>query len=761
MRSRTDRARRLGAAALVAAALAGCRGESELRFPAAPLVVVSIDTLRADRLPAYGYRGVATPAIDRLAADGVVFDAAYAHYPLTLPSHVSLLTGLLPPAHGVRDNAGYPFRAAEHPYLPELLRRSGYAAGGFVSSFVLRGDTGLADGFDVYEGDIARAPGASLDSGQRPGAQTAELALRWLRAHADRPFLLFLHLYEPHAPYTPPEPFASRYPDAPYDGEIAAADAVVATLLAELDRLALYDRALVVLVADHGEGLGDHGESQHGVFLYRSTVQVPLVVKLPRGARAGTREPRPVGLVDVTPTLLELAGLSVPAGLDGRSLFAATPDAGGERGIYAETYLPRLHYGWSDLQAVYETRWAYVEAPEPELFDLAADPAQTANVLSAHRREAARLRDVVARLDRPLPERERVDAETAARLAALGYLSGPPVARAEALPDPKSQRHQLHAIENAFAAFADGDHRRAAAELEALLEAQPKMFDAWTRLARSLDALGREDEALAAWERVLELSGGAPEYALIVAGGKLRRGEAEEARALAEIGRAYDPALADEILLRADFATGRRDAALARLAEMARAGTADEPQLRQLAAARRERGAPQEAVALLTPLLATAEPATQAVHALALADLGRGAEALARLEPLAAAAPADATVLAAYGTVLLRLDRVAAARAALERAVELAPREPEAWNTLGVARYRTSGPRPAMEAWQRALALDPRRLDVLFNLGLVATEAGDRQVARQALERFVEQAPPERFAADIARARAALRRLAG
>ena len=242
--------------------------------------------------------------------------------PLTLPSHVSILTGELPPVHKVRDNAGYPFESAKHPYLPRLLKQAGYETGAAISAFVLRPDTGLADGFDLYDGELRPELGDTIDSVQRPGGETLQAALPWIRERAGRPFFFFLHLYEPHAPYEAPEPFASRYPD-PYDGEVAAADAVVGDLVAELKRLGIYDRATVVLLSDHGEGLGDHGEGQHGIFLYRETLQVPLLVKLPGGKRGGERIAAPAQLADVTPTLLSLAGLEVPRELPG--LFSPGP----------------------------------------------------------------------------------------------------------------------------------------------------------------------------------------------------------------------------------------------------------------------------------------------------------------------------------------------------------------------------------------------------------------------------------------------------
>jgi len=753
------RLRRSSLAAVVALGLvvAGCGGKSEPRFPDAPIVLISIDTLRADRLPVYGYRGVATPALDALAADGLVFDNAYSHYPLTLPAHTSLLTGLLPPNHGVRDNAGYPFDAARHPYLPRLLAAAGYATGGFVSAYVLRADTGIGDGFATFDSAIEIEPGASLDSGQRPGLQTTALAAQWIRAQGDQPFFLFLHLYEPHTPYTPPEPFRSRYADQPYDGEIATADAVVGGLVNELKRLGIYDRAVIALVADHGEGLGDHGEDQHGVFLYRSTLHVPLFLKLPESRRAGERVARPVGLVDVAPTLLALAGAATPAGLDGRSLLTAPRDGEAARGIYAESYYPRLHFGWSDLQALYEERWAYVDAPEAELYDLSADPGQQRNVLATNRREYSRLRDAVAAIDKPLAEPESVDAETAAKLAALGYLSAAPVRATGDLPDPKSQRGLLASIEGGFTAFAEGRHEEAVRHFRATLAENDQMLDVWAFLARALHKLEREEESVAAWERVLELSGGSADVALLVATGQFRLRRFAEARELAELGRRGNAKAADELLAQIDLAEGRSADAFARMERAVAEGRATEGIAYKLALARLEAGRPADAAALLAPFAERAEAATRVVYGLALSDSGRHGEGLAELERARAQGEDSPKLHEALGTVLLRLDRPAEARAALERALALDPKRPDAWNTLGVALFRLAGPRPAMDAWKRALALDPERYDVLYNLGLVALQAGDRDEARRALGRFVERAPRDRYGPDIARAQAALR----
>lgn len=293
------------------------RGGGHPTAPAGtPVILISVDTLRADHLPTYGYRAVATPHIDALARRGVVFENAYTTCPLTLPAHASVLTGRVPPDHGVRNNLGYVLKPGV-PTLQGRLRARGYATGGAVSAYVMRGDTGLREGFDFYD-DVPVTSLSTESAGrvQRAGAQTAARLLEFARGAGGRPLFLFLHLYEPHLPYEPPEPFRSAAAH-PYDGEIAAADAVVGDFLGALDKSGLLDRALVILTSDHGEGLGDHGEADHGILLYREALHVPLIVKLPGDARAGRRVSAPVGLIDVLPTLGQTLGLDLPADLPG------------------------------------------------------------------------------------------------------------------------------------------------------------------------------------------------------------------------------------------------------------------------------------------------------------------------------------------------------------------------------------------------------------------------------------------------------------
>jgi arylsulfatase A-like enzyme/cytochrome c-type biogenesis protein CcmH/NrfG len=508
----------LACAIAIAVAVAGCRrGGSPAGAPAPPpsIVLISIDTLRSDRLPAYGYAAGSTPAIDALRRDSVLFSRAYANVPLTLPSHASLLTGLLPAGHGVRDNVGYRLDASQVPYAPELLRRAGYATGAAMSSYVLRSATGLAAGFDLYDDHFTARTAPGPGGVQRAGRETLARARDWLRASAQGRFFFLLHLYEPHTPYEPPPEFAHLA--SRYDGEVAAADQVVGELVAELRSLGVYDRAAILLVSDHGEGLGDHGESTHGILLYRESLQVPLLLKLPGGRRAGATVDTPVQLVDVLPTLAGLAGAPPPERADGISLLPlldGEPGAAAPRPIYAETYYPRLHFGWSELVSAIEGGYHLIDGPDPELYDLAADPGERRSLRDAERRRFGELRQQLAGYERRFAPPAPADEETRRSLAALGYLGGAPAPASGPLPDPKSRIHTLADLDQGLRWMAERRFAEAVAALERAVAAHPQLVDGWESLALAQRQLGRLEEALQSFGRAIELSGGTPELAV-------------------------------------------------------------------------------------------------------------------------------------------------------------------------------------------------------------------------------------------------------
>ncbi len=540
------------------------------------LVIISIDTLRADRLPLYGHAQGKTPALDAFARDAVLFQHAYAHAPQTLPSHASIFTGLLPFEHGIRDNLGFTL-AADKPTLPALLQQAGYRTGGFVSSYVLRSETGIGRGFEVYNAEFPETGGdRSPGQVQRPGEQTLAAATRWLDTLADPRFFLFFHIYEPHKPYAPPDRFASL---DPYDGEVAYSDEIVGKLLQDLKRRNLYDAATIVVLSDHGEGLGDHGELEHGLFIYDESIRVPWIMKLPSNRSAGRKVTSPIQHIDLVPTMLRLANLEPIAGVRGRDLGPALTNSGSiaPQGIYSEALYSRYHFGWSELLSLTDERYRFIKAPREELYDLERDPDERQNIVSERGQAAAAMRSALDGLvaGRAIDAPSAVSAEDRQRLAALGYVgttSAPSTQPGTSLPDPKDMapvlRRYREAVELLDAQkFADG-----ADALGSVLKDNPGMTDVWLQYAGVLRKLGRDAEALHAYQQVVRLKPEEPSGLLGAASTLIALGRLDEARQHADLAVNRSPATAHETLAeialaRKDYAEAQRQANLAAQAD--------------------------------------------------------------------------------------------------------------------------------------------------------------------------------------------------
>ncbi|MDQ6799715.1 MAG: tetratricopeptide repeat protein [Acidobacteriota bacterium] len=543
--------------------LAGCGREKSTN---APVILISIDTLRADHLTAYGAKLVDTSAIDRLARDGIVFENAYSHVPLTLPSHVTILTGRLPFENGVRSNIGYKLDHDVQSSLPRLLKQRGYATGGAVSAYVIRGETGIGPLFDFYDDSMEVWESATLGAIQRRGDETSRVALNWVDRVRDKPFFLFLHLFEPHTPYAPVEPFRSKYAN-PYDGEIATADAIVGRFFAELEKRGLYDQSLIILCADHGEGLNDHGEAEHGVLLYREVLHVPLIVKLPGQKLGGKRVAAPAQLVDILPTITDVVGAPTPNGLPGVSLVAEGRNA--NRTIYSETLYPRLHLGWSQLRSLTNARDHYIESPAPELYDIAKDPRETRNIREEQRRDARALAEGLSKIPLNLRAQKPADAEEMARLAALGYLSGAASNTSGPLKNPRDHIQVLARIQQTFVLNQEGRYRESIELCRQILREYPDLVDVYMQLAGDLRRLGRLKEALDAYREAIRRS---PQLvdsvALEIAKLELDLGDVKAAELNTRQAMKLDPLEAHLILAalaerRSDFAGAEREARLA------------------------------------------------------------------------------------------------------------------------------------------------------------------------------------------------------
>jgi tetratricopeptide (TPR) repeat protein len=563
--------------------------------------------------------------------------------------------------------------------LPGLLKKRGYATGAAVSSHVLHRSTGIAAGFDFFEDKVAApADGLSIAQAQRPGADTARLAVDWVAGLGVTPFLLLLHLYEPHSPYDAPEPYRSRYAGVPYDAEIAAADAVVGRFVDDLKQRGLYDRALVVLLSDHGEGLNDHGEEYHGILLYREALHVPLVVKLPGSARAGERVARPAGLVDVMPTIASLVGAPAPADVAGRPLLARGGEAASA--LYAETLYPRIHLGWSELRSLIDERYHYIDGPRPELFDIASDPRERTNLLDGDPGRAAALREALGRLPSSFAAPSPVSAEQAERLAALGYITSSAPVRAGPLPDPRDKLHVLADVQKAFRASAAGRDEEAVTLLRWVLYGNPGFFDVQYQLAETLARLGRYDEAYASYREALASNpalAGPTGLALARVCLALRR--YDEAEANARLGLETNPARAHELIARAALGRDRLDEAEQQALLVAGDGMAEAGAAVVRAEVRIRRDHPAAALEVLDAARQRLPPAVRVedlafLRGDALARLGRYPEAQAAFEAEIAGFPGNAQAYARLAIVLAIQERPAReVRAVLDRMVRRNP----------------------------------------------------------------------------------------
>ncbi len=664
------------------------------------VLLITIDTLRAD---APGFAGnrrspSPTPLLDRLAAQGRVFTNTHAHNVVTLPSHTNVLTGLYPFQHGVRDNTGFRL-PARVPTLATVLHDAGFATGAFVGAFPLDSQFGLNHGFDTYDDHYPK--GAHEDQfimAERRGDEVVRLALAWWQQHKGRPRFLWVHLYDPHAPYDPPEPFASRFKDSPYLGEVAAADSFLAPLLAPI----LDGRekpALVVVTADHGEALGEHGEQSHGLFAYEPTLKVPLVL-WGKGITPG-RDARPARHIDVFPTILQALGIPdppAPRGLrrPGRSLLLPPANEGNDS--YFEALSATLNRGWAPLRGLLRNGTKFISLPLPEVYELPKDPGEKTNQIDRDRTAAQGVFAALPRESEWPPRRDATNPtppETEARLRSLGYLVGAAPARSSYGPEDDPKRlidldNKVHDVIDLYMRGRVDDSIRKAREVVA---ARPSMSLGHSVLAQALLQAGKTQEAL-------------------------------------------------DVMLNAR-----------------KLGAVSDDLLRQLGLTLCEVGRANEAIDVLKPLTVDGDPQSLNAYALALSEAGRQKEAFETLQRVLKNQPDDPKAWEQLGLVELRLGHWGEARDRSRRALELNRKLPLAWNNLGVALYQLGQKSEALDAWQSAVDLKPDLWDALWNLGTKAAEQGKTSQARKALEKFAAGAPTDRYGPDIDKAKAFLRQV--
>jgi choline-sulfatase len=654
------------------------------------VLLITIDTLRADRVG----RGL-TPAIDSVAARGVSFANVRATVPLTLPSHVSLMAGTIPPVHGVREN-GVVFDRTR-PTIAKLFREAGYATGAFVGAYVLNRRFGLDEGFDVYDDAVRRDEARSerLEA-ERPAGEVIDAALRWLASLPNQgsPFFLWVHLYDPHAPYTPPPEFLQKAGGRAYDGEVAYADAQIARLLAALDARALSASTAIAITGDHGEGLGEHGEQTHGMLVYDATLRVPLVVAAP-GWTAISGVPCHD---DVGPGLLRFAGLAdrIPSGMSGGALMrlpGGGPDTPAECTSYAETRYPR-RAGWHALTTIADRRWKLISSSEQELYDLQNDPRELHDVAADHpsivQGMSSTLRKMQPQESTPAP----VATDAAERLRALGYVSGSSAIRSDS-PTARNPARTISAwadFEQALGELQSGNPSAASVALRRLAAAHPAAPVFQSTYAQALKESGNPRAAVAIYK--------------------------------AAVAR-----WPNEANLFHDLAVAAREAG--NLAEAMRA---------------------EQAALALDGNSATALNGLGLLHA----DIGRAADAAAAFERAAAADPTNASYWTNLGNARRELGTIDAADAAYRRALDLDAAHADALNGLGVTLVQRKRAAEGIPLFERALASAPDFHEARLNLGIAYQESGQREKARATYDDLLRRAPASavrerRAAADLLR----------
>ncbi len=654
------------------------------------VLIVTMDTTRADHLGCYGYDRIRTPVLDDLASRGAVFENAVAAAPLTQPSHASIMTGYYPTYHGVRVN-GNTALAESQTTLAEVFAANGYRTGGFIGGFVLDARWGLKQGFQQYDDkfDLKKFKHLDLGAVQRPADQVVDAALAWLDGGGPGPFFAWVHLYDPHTPYEPPEPYRSEYggrgPGGLYDGEIAFMDSQIGRLVAWLRAKGLDRTTVLLLSGDHGEGLNDHGESSHGFFIYDPTIRVPLIACVP-GAFAGRRVSAPVSTVDIFSTLLDAAGLNAPPS-QGRSLLPlmARPKTDDGRRVYAESMAPSLQFAWSGLRLLRSERWKYIDAPHAELYDIAADPGERTNLLyrqgEVARRLKARLEAAAAETGAgaPKPQAANLDKDTMQRLSALGYIGAPVKARAGdgPLADPKDKLAVFEAVISAGEMIVNENYAEAATRLEGALHEEPHIPQALLLLSTCYVEMNRREEAKVPLDTLL-------------------KDDPENVQALVSLANM----LVDE-------------------------------------------GRTEDAVVLAKRTLSIDSKNTQADTVIGeiRMDQKRYAEALPYLEQAAEIQPKMdrfRLTLAACRMALKQYDR---AEADLKSILDASPKFPLAWFNLGLLYEETGRLEDARDAYAREVEGSPNEYKAHFNLGKLLFRMGDRAGSLERMRQVVKVAP--------------------
>jgi arylsulfatase A-like enzyme/Tfp pilus assembly protein PilF len=667
------------------------------------LLIITIDTLRADHTGIYGYEKIKTPHIDSLGQKGVVFSNAFCHVPLTLPSHCSLFTANLPLYHGVRDN-GYRLPVFNLT-LAEILKEKGYKTAAFVGAFPLDSRFGLNKGFDVYD-DLYGSKNIIRDLSfiERRAEEVNRKALEWIASNKNERFFAWIHYFDPHAPYEPPSPFDQDYAGREYDGEIAYTDHVIGKLLERLDQLKLREKTLIILTSDHGEGLGEHKEKTHGIFIYDSTLRVPLIFHNPHVLPKNKVLSDQVGLIDVMPTVLDLMGWDHIPDVQGKSLKSAMLEGKSppDKKCYIESVAAMMDRNWAPLQGIRTKEWKYIDAPIPELYSLLSDPKEENNILNQKPEIAKRLKEqlkgMIQNSSSSLSSdvlKAKMDEDTRRKLMSLGYITGRSVGSDEGRPDPKTMIELDNLFNEAIIASETGSLELADQMYNEVLQKQPNLIMAYEYASYNYYKMGKLDEATELLEKAVKLN------------------------------------------------------------------FMNNPLLARLGLYYQEAGKIEKSIEMLERVVEQDENYAEAYNYLGVSyfkdnQIEKAVDSFKRSISL------DnnyALAMNNLGNCYLAQKKYDLAIEEYKKIISVDGRLASAFNGLGVAYYRQGLVTEAINNWEKSLELDPNQTDTLYNLGRVYLRLSQKQKALCSFELFIKTASPQKYGKDIEEVRRVIERL--
>ena len=679
------------------------------RSPSLNILLITVDTLRADYLSCLGSRKVKTPHMDRMAEQGILFEKAFAHNVVTLPSHINILTGTLPLYHGVQDNAG--FRLGEEAItLSEILKQEGYKTGAFIGAFPLDDRFGLDQGFDLYD-DYYGDTTAQNDFAfvERRAEDVVRRAVEWIDQNRQESWFCWIHVYDPHAPYNPPPSFRERYPDDSYGGEVAYSDFALGKVFEFLKEAALEENTLVILTSDHGEGLGEHQEPTHGVFAYNTTLHIPLIVYQPKLFPVHKTISRMVRHIDIMPTVLDITGYKVPDEVQGASLVPIIndPTKGKAEDCYFEALTPHLNRDWAPLQGVLSGRFKYIDLPIEELYDIESDYKEENNLAEKDKSTVKKLNE---RLQTQIKEysakasgstrRLKEDAETLKKLRALGYVSGSGQTSLKRTYTQEDDPKKLIDLDNmshaAINEYLLGNPSRAIELFKEVIERRPTMGLTYSQLSFVYHEVGQMEEAVQTLEKGLALN--------------LNN----------------------------------------RLELMAKLGIYLQ-----------EKGQFKRSIDILQAVLEEDPDHAEALNYLGISywRSGQYDQAIPTFEKLVALDTGYASAYNNLGSVYLSQKKYELAEEHFLKAVEYDSRLAGPYNGLGVVSASRGDSSAAIENWKKAVELDNKQYDALYNLGILLTRVGRFEEAVHYLERFIQTAPPLKYEEDIEKMKELVARL--